>query len=174
LFKKFIPHLNIDNVYDIDLAALKEAGVRGIITDLDNTLVGTNDPSAGPELIAWFGRVRSLGFQIVIVSNNKYARVAAFSEPLGIPFIPKAKKPTSAAFRQALKLMGLTAAQAVVIGDQLLTDVLGGNRMGLKTILVHPISLKGEAVTTRFNRRIERYIMNRLQRKGLIAWRDSR
>lgn len=156
MFKKLIPRMQIKSIYEIPLADLWQNGIRGIITDLDNTLVGAKDPLATPELIEWLKFVKNTGFKVVIVSNNHLGRVSTFSLPLDIPFIHGARKPTIRAFRQALTLMNLSASETIVIGDQMLTDVLGGNRMGLHTILVQPISLRDEGIFTRFNRRLEK------------------
>ncbi|KIL38277.1 hypothetical protein SD70_27485 [Gordoniibacillus kamchatkensis] len=152
-----IPRLQVATIYDIDLDGLAASGIRGIITDLDNTLVGARDPDATPELIDWLENVKRRGFQVVIVSNNNLARVQAFASPIRVPFIHSARKPTNAAFRKALQLMKLRAEEACVIGDQMMTDVLGGNRMGLFTILVTPISPQDEGFFTKaVNRRLER------------------
>lgn len=173
LIKKFIPHLNVDSIYQIDLQALYKAGVKGIITDLDNTLVGAKNPSATPELIEWLQTVQSLGFQVVIVSNNNRIRVSRFADPLSIPYIYRAKKPTNQAFHRALEMMGLQASQTVVIGDQMLTDIFGGNRMGLYTILVTPISLQDEGFTTKFNRKMEKLLLAIMKKRGLMPWEDK-
>ncbi|MEX2461800.1 MAG: YqeG family HAD IIIA-type phosphatase [Paenibacillaceae bacterium] len=159
MLHKFTPWLRVKTVYEIPLAELWKNGVRGIITDLDNTLVGAKEPLATPELIEWLEQVKQMGFKLVIVSNNGELRVRTFAEPLHIPFIHRAKKPTNYAFHKALRLMELTAEQAVVVGDQMLTDVLGGNRMGLQTILVLPIALLDEGFFTKINRRIEKVLL---------------
>ncbi|HUC93243.1 MAG TPA: YqeG family HAD IIIA-type phosphatase [Paenibacillus sp.] len=174
MFKRLIPHLAVQSIYEIDLDELKSRGVRGIITDLDNTLVGARDPIATPELVAWLDRVRDFGFEVVIVSNNNLTRVSAFAKPIGIPFIHAARKPASRAFRKALEVLGLPADRTVVIGDQMLTDVLGGKRMGLYTILVVPIAPADEGVMTRVNRMIERFALAQLRKKGLWPEEDHR
>lgn len=156
MLQNLVPRLAVRTIYDIDLDKLWKSGIRGIITDLDNTLVGAKDPQATPELIEWLGRLNKAGFKVVIVSNNHRARVTAFAEPLGIEFIYRAKKPTNVSFHRAMKLLGTGAKQTAVIGDQMLTDVLGGNRMGLYTILVQPISIRDEGFFTKVNRRIEK------------------
>lgn len=171
MFERLLPHQLVGTVFDIDLASLASMGVRGIITDLDNTLVSARTPLATPELIAWLDKVKSLGFQVVILSNNNLTRVAKFAEPLGIPFIPAARKPFNKAFKQALSLLGLKAEQAVVVGDQMMTDVLGGRRMGLHTILVTPIARAEEGWGTRMNRRVEKIALSRLTKQGL--WPDK-
>jgi HAD superfamily phosphatase (TIGR01668 family) len=97
----------------------------------------------------------------VIVSNNRRTRVSAFASPLSIPFIYRARKPANASFVKALHLLGTSPEQTCVIGDQLMTDVLGGNRMGLYTILVKPISLGDEGFFTKaVNRRLERIALS--------------
>jgi hypothetical protein len=145
---------------------LADQGIRGVITDLDNTLVGAKAPYATPELQAWLQKLRKSGFQVVIVSNNNKDRVSKFAQPLLIPFIYRAKKPTSAAFHKALAIMNLKPEQTAVIGDQMLTDVLGGNRMGLFTILVQPISMADEGFFTKVvNRRLEKAAKSLLRRQ---------
>lgn len=177
MFRRFLPEQVVRSVFDIDLEALRARGVRGIITDLDNTLAGARTPAASPEVAEWLDRVRRGGFRIVIVSNNRRARVSSFAEPLGIPFISSARKPLSRSFRQALGLMELSAKEAAVVGDQLLTDVLGGRRLGLHTILVSPIAPREEGLATKINRRFERWVRSSLLKKGLWPdegrWRDG-
>jgi len=171
MFKRLLPDQIVNTVFDIDLDELKARGVRGIITDLDNTLVSAKTPLATPQLIEWLDRIKDRGFQVVILSNNNKIRVGKFADPLGIPFIPAARKPAGAAFRRALSLMGLNPEHAVVVGDQMLTDVLGGRRAGLHTILVTPIAPGEEGWATQINRRIEKIALARLRKKGL--WPDK-
>ncbi|WP_336788560.1 YqeG family HAD IIIA-type phosphatase [Paenibacillus sp. MMO-177] len=166
MFERLLPHLRVNSVYDIQLDELYKKGVRGIITDLDNTLVGAREPLATPRLTQWLEQVRDYGFKVVIVSNNNRTRVSKFADPLGIPFIHAARKPANKAFHKALSVLGLPVEQTVVLGDQMLTDVLGGKRMGLYTILVTPIAPADEGIMTRVNRRIERFVLSRLRKKG--------
>ena len=168
-----VPHQVAGTIYDINLEKLRAEGVTGIICDLDNTLVGARVPAATPELAAWLERVRAMGFKVIIVSNNRRARVSRFAEPHGIPYIWSARKPVRASFRKALALLGLPPEKTVVIGDQLLTDVLGANRTGLRVILVKPIAPAEESVFTRVNRLIERAAHRRLKRRGLWPKEDQ-
>jgi HAD superfamily phosphatase (TIGR01668 family) len=167
MFERLLPHMRVNTVYEINLDVLHARGVRGIITDLDNTLVGAKEALATPELVQWLDYVRSRGFQVVIVSNNNKTRVGKFAAPLHIPYIHAARKPAGKSFRRALSVLGLPAEHTVVIGDQMLTDILGGNRMGLYTILVTPIAPLDEGMMTRVNRQIERFALTRLRKKGL-------
>lgn len=163
-----IPKLRVNTVFDIQLEKLYQQGYRGIITDLDNTLVGAKAPLATPELVEWFKKVKEIGFQLIIVSNNQLERVSKFATPLDIEYVHEARKPSNAPFRKAMNMMGLSPDQTVVVGDQMLTDVYGGNRLGLFTILVMPIAIGDEGWFTRLiNRRIERIALTRLRKKGL-------
>lgn len=172
MLKQFIPDQYVQSVYEISISELKEQGVKGIITDLDNTLVEWDRPDATEELVAWFENLRDHGFQIVIVSNNNEKRVKHFADPHKISFIHSARKPLSRAFKTACKLMGLKRNETVVIGDQLLTDILGGNRSGFQTILVVPVA-KTDGFITKFNRRIEQRVFQSMKKKGLIEWEKS-
>lgn len=156
LFHKLAPRMQAATIYDIPLDELWSQGIRGIITDLDNTLVGAKEPLATPRLVEWLRMVQQKGFQVVIVSNNNRLRVSKFADPIVVPFIHSARKPASRSFRRAVELMRLKPEQTAVVGDQMLTDVLGGNRFGLFTILVQPIALCDEGFFTRMNRRIEK------------------
>ncbi len=154
----FVPKMKVDSIYEIDLEALLDQGFRGIITDLDNTLVGAREPEATPQLLEWLKILDKHGFRVVIVSNNRQPRVERFAKPLGMPFVYKAKKPLRTSFKKALQLLDLPPQQVVVIGDQMMTDVFGGNRMGLFTILVQPIAPQDEGFGTRINRTLERFL----------------
>jgi len=167
----FLPNQYAKSVLDITPNELKEKGIKGIITDLDNTLVEWDRPSATPQLVEWFEEMKKSGIQVVIVSNNNKHRVQSFAAPLDIPFIFEARKPLERAFSEALKKMNLKKEEVVVIGDQLLTDILGGNRLGLHTILVVPVA-QTDGFWTRFNRNIERRLLHMMKRKGMIYWEE--
>ncbi|MBA9025513.1 YqeG family HAD IIIA-type phosphatase [Peribacillus huizhouensis] len=168
----FLPNEHVKSIFEIKPEDLNKKGVKGIITDLDNTLVEWDRPSATPKLIEWFESMRNHGILVTIVSNNNETRVKSFSEPLQIPFISLARKPMRRAFNRAVKQMGIKREEAVVIGDQLMTDVLGGNRGGFHTILVVPV-VQTDGFWTKFNRKIERRILAFFRRKGLIEWDDQ-
>lgn len=171
MLQQFLPGEYVKSIFQISPKKLKDSGIKGIITDLDNTLVEWDRPNATPQLLEWFKEVKENGMDITIVSNNNERRVKAFSDPLKIPFIFKARKPMGKAFLKAVKNMNLKKEEVVVIGDQLLTDVLGGNRNGFKTILVVPVA-QTDGFFTKINRRVERRIMESLKRKGMIQWEE--
>jgi uncharacterized protein len=171
VLKQFLPNEHVKSVLDIQPEHLKARGIKGIITDLDNTLVEWDRPEATPALIKWFEDVKKHNISVTIVSNNNEARVKAFADPLDIPFIFQARKPMARAFHRALAQMGIKKEETVVIGDQLLTDVLGGNRSGFHTILVVPVA-QTDGFVTKFNRFAERRIMNWFRKRGMLSWEE--
>lgn len=172
LLKYFLPSDYATSIYEIELDALIAKGIKGIITDLDNTLIEWNRANATPKLIEWFKKVEEKGLLVTIISNNNRERVGAFADPLSLPFIYDAKKPMSASFKRAIRDMGLEPSQIAVIGDQLVTDVFGGNRLGLHTILVKPVA-SSDGFWTRFNRKIERMLLAKMKKKGMVFWDDK-
>ncbi|MCM3738668.1 YqeG family HAD IIIA-type phosphatase [Oceanobacillus luteolus] len=171
MLNKFLPNQHVKSIFDIKAEELKERGIKGIITDLDNTLVAWDVKDATPEVIAWFEQMKKSDIKVTIISNNNQDRVKVFSDPLGTPYVYSARKPLRRAFNKAVKEMNLDKSEVVVIGDQLLTDVFGGNSAGFYTILVVPI-VQSDAKITQFNRRIERIILNYFRSKGKISWED--
>ncbi|MUK87057.1 YqeG family HAD IIIA-type phosphatase [Ornithinibacillus sp. L9] len=172
MLKRFLPNEHVKSIFEIQPNELKDKGIKGIITDLDNTLVAWDVREATPEVVNWFKQMKDHGIKVTIISNNKEERVKFFSEPLNAPYVFSARKPLRRAFKVAAKEMGLEREEIVVIGDQLLTDVLGGNSAGLHTILVVPIVQTDEKIT-RINRTIERRILNYFRKKGKITWEDK-
>ena len=110
----------------------------------------------------------------MIVSNNNLNRVSLFATPLNIQFVHSARKPSNVPFLRAMKMMELSPEKTIVVGDQMLTDVYGGNRLGLYTVLVLPISIGDEGFMTRFNRRVERIALTSFARKAYGLRRKRR
>ncbi|NLZ39177.1 MAG: YqeG family HAD IIIA-type phosphatase [Firmicutes bacterium] len=154
------PNEMVDSIYDINLQKLKAKGIKGIITDLDNTLLAWDSAEITPTVEQWIKEVRKAGLKIAIVSNNSAARVQECSAQLGVICIAKAVKPRRGAFRSIATQFNLAPEEIAVIGDQLFTDVLGGNRSGMYTILVNPISKK-EFIGTKVMRLIEKIFLRR-------------
>lgn len=166
MLKKLTPDLYVKSIYHIDLEDLHRRGIKAIIADLDNTLVAWDDPLPDQRLIAWLKGVQAKGFSVYIVSNNSRDRVQKFARAFGVPAISKAVKPRRGAFRTACEAMGVKPQEAAIVGDQVFTDVLGGNRLGVYTILVAPVSGK-EFVGTKFMRMLERVVLRKLKMLGL-------
>jgi HAD superfamily phosphatase (TIGR01668 family) len=149
------PDLCINGVWDVDLGKLREAGITDILIDIDNTIAPWGGYEIPPAVVDWLERAKSLGFGVCLLSNNFASRVEHFSRRLGVPAVCGWVKPWPWGFRRALSVLGVEPGRAVMIGDQLFTDVAGAKRLGLMTILVDPLSER-ESVYTRFKRRIER------------------
>lgn len=170
--KYFMPNDYVQSVFQIDIEKLANSGFKGIITDLDNTLVGWDVKTPTKEIQEWFKKANNLGLTITIVSNNNENRVSSFSKDLDVDFIFKARKPMGRAFKKAIKQMNIKPEETLVIGDQMLTDVLGGNNNGLYTIMVVPVK-KTDGLLTKLNRIIERRLLNYFKRKGYITWEEN-
>ncbi|MEB3283773.1 MAG: YqeG family HAD IIIA-type phosphatase [Candidatus Sericytochromatia bacterium] len=149
------PDLRVGHVSDINLDVISSKGIRGFIFDLDDTLVHAMNATADPAIADWIDQLRGR-FAIYVVSNNfSERRVAVASEDLRLPFFAKAGKPRRRFFRSALREMQLLPEQVAIVGDQLFTDIVGGNRLGAFTILVEPLSKE-----TRWYRRWMRFVEN--------------
>lgn len=168
----FLPNKHVHNIHDVTPEFLQAENKKGIIVDLDNTLIPWNAAHATDEVIEWLREMKEADIQVTIFSNNNANRVSIFADPLEAPFVSGAKKPFRRAFFQAQKMMKLNKEEIVVMGDQLLTDILGGNRAGFYTVLVVPI-IKSDAPITKFNRRLERKVMNHFYRKGKLTRRPD-
>jgi len=150
--------MSVPSLDSISPVKLQKTNIKGLIIDLDNTMTPWNEMEVGPKVTKWFKQLEEYGIKSCIVSNNTEQRVAAVANALGIPFIYKATKPRRRAFYQAMEIMETSKNTTCVIGDQLFTDILGGNRLGLFTILVVPIS-KREWIGTRIMRYLERAVV---------------
>ncbi len=138
MFEIFYPDARAASSYEIDYASWYREGIRGVIFDIDNTLVMHGAP-ATPEAVALFQKLRNIGLDTCLISNNKAERVAPFAEAVGSRFMSKASKPSRRGYMEAMRLMGTNRNNTLFVGDQLFTDVWGANRCGIRTVLVHPI-----------------------------------
>ena len=158
------PDAEAESIYAIDPAALRARGIRGVILDLDNTIVpwGTWDVPAA--LAPWIAAAHAVDLRLCIVSNNAGARVTHIAAALDLPVVTGAWKPRRWALRRALSIMGTAPGATALVGDQVFTDILGGNRLGLHTILVHPQSGR-EFPLTRLTRLAERVVFRLIRIK---------
>lgn len=158
--KLLIPRMHLESVFLLDSKVLKDNNIHGIIIDIDNTLVAWEDKDADQKTEELVKKLLSEGFRICILSNNTKKRVEEFNKELKLPAIHKARKPKKSSYKKAMSLLKTEAVNTAVIGDQIFTDVFGGNRLGLFTILVTPISTK-EFIGTRLVRRLERLVLKK-------------
>ena len=159
----------IDSTYHIDFDKLYNEGYRGIIFDIDNTLVPHGAP-ADERAILLFRHLKELGFKCMLLSNNKEPRVKMFNDAVHVQYIYKAGKPKPEGYRKAMKELGTNAANTLFVGDQIFTDVCGANLAGIRTILVKPIHPK-EEIQIVLKRRLEAIVLffyrMHVKRKGL-------
>ena len=136
-----IPDRVTASIYDLSPSALREAGIRLVLADLDNTLTPYEESLPSPRLREWKEALEGAGITLFVVSNSrKSRRCPYFCQALGIPYVRHAGKPGTKGFREALEQSGIPAEQAIMVGDQIFTDILGGNRAGVTTVLVHPMA----------------------------------
>ncbi len=158
----------VDSICNIDLRKLKKTKkIKGIIVDLDNTLVAWGKNEIDNKIIDWVEEAKKLGLKICIVSNTNSKRVAEFAKIFNIPYHSKYFKPFSIAFNNGLKILDTKKSETVVIGDQIFTDIFGGNRLKLLTILVVPI-VKKDSIGTFLHRNFEKIIISYWMKKGII------
>ncbi len=159
MLKLFQPDYQASSLDRIPVKVLVEQGIRGLMIDLDNTMTPWNDVEVGPKVTGWFKKIEAAGIKTCVLSNNRSKqRVAVVAEHLKIPFVYRASKPRERAYKAGISILGTKKEETAVIGDQLFTDILGGNKAGLYTILVLPMSDR-EFVGTRFLRLIEKLLL---------------
>lgn len=168
MLQRFYPDEYVDSTYLIDFEGLYKAGYRGIIFDIDNTLVPHGAP-ADERSIALFTKLKTLGYRIMLLSNNKEPRVKMFNDAVGVDYIYKAGKPAVGNYRKAMEKMQTNKENTLFVGDQLFTDVWGANKAGIHTFLVKPIHPKEEIqiVLKRYLEKIVLFFYKRsLRKKG--------
>ena len=143
MIERFYPDEYVDSAYDIPYKDWYEAGYRGVIFDIDNTLVEHGAP-ADERSKALMKQLAEIGFQKMLISNNKEPRVKSFADAVGAAYIYKANKPFPGNYRKAMERMGTGPENTLFVGDQLFTDVWGAKELGIKTFLVKPIHPKEE------------------------------
>lgn len=152
-FQRFSPHAALDSLYSVDLEELKQEGKRLLLLDVDNTLLPWKSREIPAETFDWINRAKNLGFELCILSNTRHPeRLKLLCEQLEIDFLRDKFKPNPRVYKMALEKHGVPAEQAIMIGDQLLTDVWGANRAGIDAIWVKPMAKKefiGTAVVSR-------------------------
>jgi len=160
LFEILRPKVYVDSICNIDLNKLiKTKKIKGIIVDLDNTLIAWGQKEVSQKNIDWVNEAKKLGLKICIVSNTNSKRVAEFAKIFDVPYHSKYFKPFSIAFNNGLKILDTKKSETVVIGDQIFTDIWGGNRLKLLTILVTPI-VKKNFIGTFLHRNLEKIIIS--------------
>lgn len=157
MFKCFFPDEYLDSTYAIDFDKLYAQGYRGLLFDIDNTLVPHGAP-ADERALALFAHLKELGFKSCFISNNQIERVSSFNDVVKEQFIENAHKPSVKNYRKAMEMLGTDTSNTIFIGDQLFTDIYGAKRAGIRNILVKPIHPK-EEIQIVIKRYLERIVL---------------
>ncbi len=167
MFDMFFPDRYVASTYVIDFEQLYEEGYRGLIFDIDNTLVPHGAP-ADRRAAALFDRLKRIGFRCCLISNNQEPRVKMFNQDIGVDYVYNAHKPSTKNYVRAMEIMGTDKENSLFIGDQLFTDVWGAKRAGIRNILVRPIHPKEEIqiVLKRYLERIVLHFYKKSLKKG--------
>ncbi|MFD0896170.1 YqeG family HAD IIIA-type phosphatase [Loigolactobacillus binensis] len=172
MFLDYKPTWMVNQITQLTAADLHQQGIKAILTDLDNTLIAWDNPNGTPELHQWVQQMQTAGIQVVVVSNNSAARVSRAVKPIGVPFVSRALKPLSFGIRRAKVRLNLTNHELVMVGDQLLTDMIAANNSHVRAILVRPL-IETDAWNTRINRFFEKFLMRRLcRRHPELQWKE--
>lgn len=166
MLHRFYPDAYVDSTYEIDFAELYAEGYRGIVFDIDNTLVPHGAPADGRSR-ELFCRLKELGYGCLLLSNNKEPRVKSFSDAVGAEYIFKAGKPAVKNYRKAMERLGTEEKNTLFVGDQLFTDIWGAKKAGIRTFLVKPIHPKEEIqiVLKRYLEKVVLFFYLRRRRK---------
>ncbi|MEN6371509.1 MAG: YqeG family HAD IIIA-type phosphatase [Armatimonadota bacterium] len=159
----------VSSLVDVDLDDLVSRGIKAIMLDLDNTILPWKDHNVPVQSAKWVRNALDRGIKLCIASNtHNPARLRAVAEELGIPCRDKLIKPRRKGLREVMESMEATPETTAIIGDQILTDIIGGNRLSILTILVKPMHRK-EFIGTKFSRLLEHRIMAYLLKKGMLG-----
>lgn len=169
----FKPTYMVDSIYNITPEQLKDKGKKVVFTDLDNTLIAWNHPHATDELRTWLKDLRDAAIDVIVLSNNNEERVDKAVEGLGITHIASAFKPRRKGFNKAFETIDHNKDEVIMVGDQVITDIIGANRFKVDSVLVKPI-LDSDAWNTKFNRFIEYKILKQIVKHNPnMEWRSS-
>ena len=163
MFERFFPDTTVSSTYGIDYEKLYQEGYRGILFDIDNTLV-EHGKEANDRAKELFIRLREIGFECCLISNNKEQRVNMFNKDIGVHCVHNAHKPAKKGYYYAMRLMKTRPENTVFVGDQLFTDIFGAKRIGLRNFLVKPIGPK-EEIQIVLKRKLERIVLQEYYQK---------
>jgi HAD superfamily phosphatase (TIGR01668 family) len=160
MLKLLRPHHTVGFLTEIDIVALEELGIRGLLLDLDNTLVAWDSHIVDQRVERWLCQAKESSLSLCLVTNAKLARVERTIQALGIPYVALARKPMLRGFRKAMQMLGTAPKETAMVGDQIFTDVLGANLLGLYSILIQ-LPNPQEQWWMKGTRRVERWVMSR-------------
>ena len=163
MLESLYPDKYLKSVDEIDFEEYYKQGIRGIISDIDNTLVPHGAP-ADEHIINVFEKIHQLGIETCLISNNKEPRVKPFADAVNSKYIFDAHKPSTKNYRKAMELMGTTPKNTLFLGDQIFTDIWGANRAGVQTVMLKKIDKK-EEIQIVLKRIPEKFVLWRWRKK---------
>ena len=136
------PNIKLHGITDITVEFLKDYDIKALLLDVDNTMSTHHGTVLTEGLLDWIKKMQENGIKLMVLSNSKKARIKPFAERIGLPFISLGCKPLPTGYLRGVKALGEKRRNVAIVGDQIFTDVLGGNVVGVKTILLTPIKLE--------------------------------
>ena len=164
----FIPDMYQKSIYHIDYEKLLDDGIKCLLFDLDNTCIPYKDTEPNKKLIELFEMLKDMDFKLIIFSNARKKRIAPFKKVLNVDCLARARKPFKKNFLKVIRLFNYDLSEVAIIGDQLYKDILGGNRVGIKTILVNPMSSDDMILTKLIFRNLEKRKYRILEKKRVF------
>ncbi|WP_411677660.1 YqeG family HAD IIIA-type phosphatase [Caproicibacter sp.] len=161
----FLPTVSVGKATDITPELIRAMNANAILLDVDNTLALHGSQTPFPGTVEWAKQMRKAGIRLVLVSNNFQKRVEPFAAKYGLPFLSLSLKPFPAAYHRAVRRLGVEPEEAVVVGDQIFTDVFGANWAGIKSILLVPAGME-QSLSFRLRRALEKPIRRKIKEKG--------
>lgn len=164
IYQKCIPDAYHASIFEIPYQELKEQGIKSLFFDLDNTIIAYDEAELNHKQIEFIQTLKK-DFKVMIMSNTNYKRVSLALNKMDIPFIWHAKKPLKFGFKKGIKILNSSKKETMIIGDQLMTDVFGANRFGIRSILVASVKRKSDRKITKLNRIIEKFFIKKIEKK---------
>ena len=167
MIELYKPDMYKKDIYSVDYKKIKSYGIKCLLFDLDNTLVPYYRNKPSRKVKDFIERLKDMGFKVILFSNSNKKRLTPFKEILELDCSASSRKPSERKFKKVLLEYKFQESEVAIIGDQIITDVFGGNRVGIFSVLVNPISYR-EPIWTKFNRLRERIIIRKLEKKDLF------
>lgn len=170
---KLIPTYIFNDVIEIKPEFIKSINIKGLLIDLDGTLESSKTIKPSEKILVWLASLESNNIEFAIVSNNNEGRVSEFCKDTNIKFLSEAMKPFKSGIKKGLELLNMRAIDVMMVGDQIFTDVLGGNKMGLKTAYIYSIDLDEKHIA--FRHKFEKRYIRRCKHNGqnnISNWRS--
>lgn len=168
MLELYKPDMYKKDIYSIDYKKLKSYGIKCLLFDLDNTLVPNNIKKPSRKVKDFIERLKDMGFKVIIFSNTNKNRLTPFKKTLEVDCAASSRKPLKRKYKKVLTEYKYLESEVAMIGDQIVTDIYGGNRMGIFTVLIKPMA-KNEPIWTKCNRVRENYIIKKMEKRNLFS-----